>query len=156
MQRLVVATGLASLISIHYASAFGITFAASGNHLTNASMMAATRLNAQKPSSASSTSSSSLHTDSKSVPKSKPKKKNKYANFSKADNLSMDPLDAMINESRSKLRELHGEDPKKTRRRRKSSSSDITSLEAVDQLLSAVDGDMEEVVEDIVEEKRDR
>lgn len=68
----------------------------------------------------------------------------------------MDPLDAMINESRSKLRELHGEDPKKTRRRRKSSSSDITSLEAVDQLLSAVDGDMEEVVEDIVEEKRDR
>ncbi len=98
---------------------------------------------------------------------SKPKKKNKYANYSKTENLSMDPLEALLNESRTKLRELHEEtatsqsSPKK-RQRNKKILSELTSLEAVDELLAAVGGDDkygkdEDEVEDSVNfEKRVR
>ncbi|KAL7542761.1 hypothetical protein ACHAXR_013093 [Thalassiosira sp. AJA248-18] len=142
MQRLVVATGLTSIISAHYATAFGNTFL-SGSHHIDASLPRRTvmcpQLNARQ-SSSSSSNSQSAQPQPRSPPKTKPKKKNKYANFSKADNLSMDPLDAMIKDSRTKLRELHREDKKSpNRRRRKSLSSEITSLEAVDQLLSSGD-----------------
>eukprot|EP00578_Thalassiosira_sp_NH16_P003194 CAMPEP_0181133152 /NCGR_PEP_ID=MMETSP1071-20121207/31378_1 /TAXON_ID=35127 /ORGANISM="Thalassiosira sp., Strain NH16" /LENGTH=377 /DNA_ID=CAMNT_0023219537 /DNA_START=158 /DNA_END=1291 /DNA_ORIENTATION=- len=116
------------------------------------------QLSARKPPSSTSNSRrSSSSAPNKST--SKPKK-NKYANFSKADDLSMDPLDAMINESRTKLRELHREEDSKTSRRRqgrkRSSSGELTSLEAVDHLLSTVDGIIEEVEAESVEEKRDR
>ena len=62
------------------------------------------------------------------------KKKNKYANFSKADGLALDPMDALISESRSKLKELQS---KSNTRRRKNDSNKVTSLEAVDDLLAA-------------------
>mmetsp|Transcript_25367 Transcript_25367/g.52546 ORF Transcript_25367/g.52546 Transcript_25367/m.52546 type:complete len:434 (+) Transcript_25367:73-1374(+) len=85
--------------------------------------------------------------------KTKPKKKNKYANFSKAANLSMDPLEALLNESRTKLRDLHEEtatsqsSPKK-RQRNKKILSKMTSLEAVDELLASVDANDDEVEEE--------
>lgn len=114
------------------------------------------QLSARKPP-ASTSNSRRLSAPNKST--SKPKR-NKYANFSKADDLPMDPLDAMINESRTKLRELHREEDSNTSRtrrgRRKSSSDEITSLEAVDQLLSSVNGITEEVEAESVEEKRER
>jgi len=73
----------------------------------------------------------------------------------------MDPLDAMINESRTKLRELQreGEDSKKARRRRKKSQSNEinASLEAAEQLLSSVDGaSLEEETEETLVEMRER
>lgn len=67
----------------------------------------------------------------------------------------MDPLDALINESRTKLRELHSEGSKSSRRR-KQSLSEITSLEAVDQLLASVDEQVEEDEEAVEIEKRTR
>jgi hypothetical protein len=48
----------------------------------------------------------------------------------------MDPLDAMIFESRTKLREMYSDDSKSLKRRRKLSSSEMSSLESVDRLLS--------------------
>ena len=85
----------------------------------------------------SSTSQSAQPTsDSSPTDRPRTKKKNKYADFSKADNLSMDPLDAMIFESRTKLREMYSDDSKSLKRRRKLSSSEISSLESVDRLLS--------------------
>lgn len=85
-----------------------------------------------------SSTSQSAQPTSDSSPNARPrtKKKNKYADFSKADNLSMDPLDAMIFESRTKLREMYSDDSKSLKRRRKLSSSEMSSLESVDRLLS--------------------
>ncbi len=85
------------------------------------------------------------------------KKKNKYSNFSKADGLTLDPFDAIIKESRTKLMELHREDTK-SKRRKKSSSIEQTSLslEAIDRLLSSLDIDMQEKQISIEEEKRER
>lgn len=76
----------------------------------------------------------------------------------------MDPLDAMINESRAKLHELHRGDSKSSSpRRRKSKNGEITSLEAVDQLLSSPGyGKLDEAeggdddASEVVVEKRER
>mmetsp|Transcript_16699 Transcript_16699/g.25977 ORF Transcript_16699/g.25977 Transcript_16699/m.25977 type:complete len:390 (-) Transcript_16699:797-1966(-) len=90
----------------------------------------------------------------------KPKKKNKYANFSKADTLSMDPFEAMLTESRDKLKELHEEKSKKRKKRNKKEQQEITSLEAIDELLasdgdgSIIDKEGEESM--TIEEKRER
>jgi len=88
----------------------------------------------------------------------KPKKKNKYANFSKTDNLSLDPFEAMLTESRDKLKELHEE--KWTKNNRNKKRQEITSLEAIDELLLASDddGDIDEANEEGIttEEKRER
>ena len=107
-----------------------------------------TKLYAQVPSS------SSPSTTSSSKPKKKKQKKNKYAKFSQADNLSLDPLDALMKESQSKLTELHQEEESKTSsarrissRRRKSNDMITSSLEAVDQLLQPIDD------EDIIQEE---
>jgi len=54
--------------------------------------------------------------DSNGVPDEKEerrKKKNKYAKFSKTDNLAQDPMDAMIAESENKLKELELEKAKR-------------------------------------------
>ena len=85
----------------------------------------------------------------------KQKKKNKYANFSKADTLSIDPFEAMLKESRDKLKELHEEKSKKRKWRKQ--SQEITSLEAVDELLSN-DENVDNVSEEdiTIEEKRER
>ena len=90
----------------------------------------------------------------------KPKKKNKYANFSKADTLSMDPFEAMLTESRDKLKELHEEKSKKRKNRNKKQQQEITSLEAIDELLAS-DGDgsitdKESEENMTIEEKRER
>lgn len=66
----------------------------------------------------------------------KKKKKNKYSQFSKSDNLSLDPLDAMLVESRSKLRQISQQSKKN---RKIKSVND--SLEAVEELLSSLDDD---------------
>jgi len=88
----------------------------------------------------------------------KPKKKNKYANFSKTDNLSLDPFEAMLTESRDKLKELHEE--KWTKNNRNKKRQEITSLEAINELLLASDddGDIDEANEEGIttEEKRER
>jgi len=88
----------------------------------------------------------------------KPKKKNKYANFSKTDNLLLDPFEAMLTESRDKLKELHEE--KWTKNNRNKKRQEITSLEAIDELLLASDddGDIDEANEEGIttEEKRER
>jgi len=65
----------------------------------------------------------------------------------------MDPLEALLNESRTKLRDLHEEtatsqsSPKK-RQRNKKILSKMTSLEAVDELLASVDANDDEVEEE--------
>jgi hypothetical protein len=78
------------------------------------------------------------------------KKRNKYADFSSTDNLSMDPLDAILHESRTKLREMYGREGANGRsssssssssnvrrgRQRKLSSIESSSLDAVERLLS--------------------
>ena len=82
-------------------------------------------------------------------------KKNKYANFSKTDNLPMDPFEAMLTESRDKLKQLHEE--KKSTKKNKRQHQDITSLEAVDDLLAATEddgGEDDDVI--LIEEKRER
>lgn len=88
----------------------------------------------------------------------KPKKKNKYANFSKTDNLSLNPFEAMLTESRDKLKELHEE--KWTKNNRNKKRQEITSLEAINELLLASDddGDIDEANEEGIttEEKRER
>jgi 16S rRNA processing protein RimM len=87
----------------------------------------------------------------------KPKKKNKYANFSKTDNLSLDPFEAMLSESRDKLKELHEE--KSTKHKRNKKRQEITSLEAIDELLASDVRDItDEENEDgiTMEEKRER
>ena len=160
MPRLSVVTGLVLISLVHDVSSFGIAVTSFGHQPHSAAMcppLHARRKQQSSSASASQSAQPSRHSTAKA--KSKPKKKNKYANFSKADNLSMDPLDAMINESRGKLQELHNEESKPSRRRRKkSSASEITSLEAVDQLLSSVDEEIEEEYgEDCLEvEKRER
>lgn len=73
----------------------------------------------------------------------------------------MDPMEAMLNESRTKLRELHRESSSKIARggRRRKQNEEMTSLEAVDQLLSSVDERLDETVDEqaVVEiEKRER
>jgi len=162
MNRLVVAAGLSSIFSVHDASAFGTTLATgSSSHrhgIVDAPMgrrrssIRCPQLNARMPPSPSADDNAQVQSQSKPPPKTKPKKKNKYANFSKADNLAMDPLDAMINESRGKLRELHQEEETKSarrqRKRRTKPSDEMTSLEAVDELLSSVDGDLDDGVEE--------
>ena len=156
MRRLVDVTGLLAITSATYVSSFGNAFFVRGNHYRNdASVMAGTtsmcpQLNAQEPSTAQSAQPTS---DSSPNVRPRTKKKNKYADFSKADNLSMDPLDAMIFESRTKLREMYRDDSKSLKRRRKLSSSEMSSLEAVDRLLS----DYRDVgVNQDVEETRER
>jgi len=168
MQQITIIVGLATILSAHDASAFapapGIHHADEIVSMTKRTSIRPPHLNARNPSSSSSSSNPEyLQSPSRSSPppNSKPKKKNKYANFSKADNLSMDPLDAMINESRTKLREMHSDDSKSSSRKRKKKRSkhgEITSLEAVDQLLTSVDGnDVEEgEKEAVVIEKRKR
>ncbi len=139
MRRVVVGTGLLAIASATYVSSFGNAFFAKGNHHRNDASVTARstsmrpRMNAQEP-----TTSQSARPTSDSSPNARPrtKKKNKYADFSKADNLSMDPLDAMLFESRAKLREMYRDDSKLSKRRRKLSSSEVSSLEAVDRLLS--------------------
>lgn len=86
----------------------------------------------------------------------KPKKKNKYANFSKTDNLSMDPFEAMLTESRDKLKELHEE--KSTTYKQSKQRQEITSLEAIDELFTSDDGDMAKENDEAttIEEKRER
>lgn len=88
------------------------------------------RMYAQEPSTTSD--SSSLDNDRAA---GRRKKHNKYANLSKAENLSMDPLDAMLVESRTKLSEMYREDSKPLKRRRKLSTIEYTSFEAIDRLL---------------------
>ena len=100
------------------------------NHYNNVASIRS-RLYAQEPSTTSKTDSSSLDNDRPS----RRKKQNKYANLSKADNLSMDPLDALLVESRTKLSEMYREDSKPLKRRRKLSTIEYTSLEAIDRLL---------------------
>lgn len=81
-------------------------------------------------------------------------KKNKYANFSKTDNLPMDPFEAMLTESRDKLKQLHDE---KSTKKNKRQRQDITPLEAVDDLLAATEDDGGEDDDIIfIEEKRER
>jgi len=139
MRRLVVATGLIAITSVTYVSSFGNAFFAKGNHHRNdASVMARTTSMCPQLYAQESSTSQSAQPTSDSSPNARPrtKKKNKYADFSKADNLSMDPLDAMIFESRTKLREMYSDDSKSLKRRRKLSSSELSSLESVDRLLT--------------------
>jgi hypothetical protein len=137
MRRLVVASGVLAFSSSPCVSSFGNAFFATSNHHNDASMIRTTsmcpQLYAQEPSASQPAQPTS---DSSPNARTRTKKKNKYADFSKADNLSMDPLDAMIFESRTKLREMYSEDSKSLKRRRKLSTSEISSLEAVDRLLS--------------------
>ena len=107
----------------------------------------------QKPSSSPSSPDQQQPSPPTSIPKpvrTKKKKKNKYANFSKQSNVNSrhdDPLDVMIKESRAKLEELHREEEesrksntnKRSGRRRKSSSDIQSSLEAVNQLIQQND-----------------
>ena len=87
----------------------------------------------------------------------KRKKKNKYANFSKADGLALDPMDELISESRSKLRELQS---KSTRGRKNGGNNKMTSLEAVDDLLAAAgiafDDDQDKMTRDEPRERNKR
>lgn len=108
-------------------------------------------LNAEIPSALQST----LPAQPSSNGNPRVKKKNKYANFSKADNLTLDPFDAIIKESRTKLMELHSEDIK-SKRRKKAVAIEQTSLEAIDRLLSSVDTDNIAAQSSIEEEKRVR
>lgn len=110
-------------------------------------------LNAEIPSAPQST----LPPQPSSNDNPRVKKKNKYANFSKADNLALDPFDAIINESRTKLMELHSEDIK-SKRRKKAAAIEQTSLEAIDRLLASVDTDniVAAAQSSIEEEKRVR
>ena len=101
------------------------------NHYNNVASIRRPRLYAQEPYSTSKSNSSSLDNDRPS----RRKKQNKYAKLSKADNLSMDPLDALLVESRTKLSEMYREDSKPLKRRRKLSTIEYTSLEAIDRLL---------------------
>ena len=114
------------------------------------------RLNAQEPYTTSNSGSSSL--DNNDRP-GRRKKQNKYANLSKADSLSMDPLDAMLVESRTKLSEMYREDSKPMKRRRKLSTIEYTSLEAIDRLLDDRDtGGMRSSIDELeeMEETRER
>lgn len=139
--------GLVAIASFHYVSSFGHNMPVGVDHRRRPFCP----LNAEMPSPSSSQSTSP--TSSNTTPRVK--KKNKYANFSKADNLTLDPFDAIIKESRTKLMELHREDSK-SKRRRKSASIEEASLEAIDRLLASVDNDMEEAQLSIEEEKRER
>mmetsp|Transcript_2951 Transcript_2951/g.6833 ORF Transcript_2951/g.6833 Transcript_2951/m.6833 type:complete len:374 (+) Transcript_2951:185-1306(+) len=60
-------------------------------------------------------------------PRRRKKKKNKYANFSKADKLQKDPLEAMIEESEAKVKELEID---KARKRNKNVPLDEATLKA--------------------------
>ena len=114
------------------------------------------RLNAQEPYTTSNSGSSSL--DNNDRP-GRRKKQNKYANLSKTDNLSMDPLDAMLVESRTKLSQMYREDSKPLKRRRKLSTIEYTSLEAIDRLLDDRDtGGMRSSIDELeeMEETRER
>jgi hypothetical protein len=114
------------------------------------------QLNAQEPYTTSISGSSSL--DNNDRP-GRRKKQNKYANLSKADSLSMDPLDAMLVESRTKLSEMYREDSKPMKRRRKLSTIEYTSLEAIDRLLDDRDtGGMKSSIDELekMEETRER
>lgn len=102
------------------------------NHRDNNVALIRQPLYAQEPYTTSKFDSSSLDNDR---PAGRRKKQNKYANLSKADNLSMDPLDAMLVESRTKLSEMYREDSKPLKRRQKLSTIEYTSLEAIDRLL---------------------
>lgn len=85
----------------------------------------------------------------------KRRKKNKYANFSKADSLALDPMDELMSESRLKLKELQS---KSTRGRK--NGGKMTSLEAVDDLLAAAgisfDDDQDVVSRDEPRERNKR
>jgi ribosomal 30S subunit maturation factor RimM len=115
------------------------------------------RLYAQEPYTTSISGSSSLENNNDRP--GRRKKQNKYANLSKTDNLSMDPLDAMLVESRTKLSEMYREDSKPMKRRRKLSTIEYTSLEAIDRLLDDRDtGGMKSGIHELekMEETRER
>ncbi|KAL7534223.1 hypothetical protein ACHAWF_004760 [Thalassiosira exigua] len=139
MQHLIVGTGLVSIACAHNASGFGGTLSSLPS-LAHSNRRRCPDAPSARTSVVCPLLSARRSSDERSARPSDPprrsKKKNKYADFSKADKLSMDPLDTMISESRDKLQELHGEGSKSSRRRRKSPLSEMTSLEAVDQLLT--------------------
>lgn len=132
-------SSLIAFASVHHVTAFGSVLVGVGYHHRHPTI--SLDASATQPPPNNSTQ--------------RTKKKNKYANFSKADSLSLDPFDAIIKESRTKLMDLHREDSK-SRRRRKSVSIEETSLEAIDRLLSSADIDVEEIQISIEEEKRER
>jgi hypothetical protein len=141
MQNLV-NTSLIAIASFHNASAFGNIIVRVVDHCP-----VCTPLHAEMPPTSPAQPSSNDNP--------KTKKKNKYANFSKTDGLTLDPFDAIVKESRNKLMQLYREDAK-SKRRKKSASIEQTSLEAIDRILSSVDIDMKEVQSSIEEEKRER
>lgn len=135
-----VRSSLIAFASVHHVTAFGSVLVGVGYHHRHPTIS----LDASPPTQPPPNNNTQ-----------RTKKKNKYANFSKADSLSLDPFDAIIKESRTKLMDLHREDSK-SRRRRKSVSIEETSLEAIDRLLSSADIDVEEIQISIEEEKRER